>query len=98
MRAIVTLFILGTVLLTSQAVLADPPDITYDVPVVANATPAQCTSSWRGDASPASGIDISRFGSDSVEGPGVVSCTGCAIDNSSGDCVCHTCYSYYDGD
>lgn len=97
MRISLFLFILCSALIGSQAIFADAPDITHNVVMMSGATPAQCPSSMRGDAAPASGIDISRFGSNDVEGPGVQSCTGCAI-TQSGNCVCHTCYSYYDGD
>lgn len=95
MRIVLILFMFCSALLTSQMVLADAPDIDHNVQVMSGVSPSQCPSSWRGDADPATGIDISRFGSDDVEGPGVQSCTGCAI--QSGNCVCQTCYSYYDG-
>ena len=98
MRLLLTITIACCAFLSCQAVFADAPDISYNVHVRANATPAQCPSSLRGDAQPASGIDISRFGSDLVEGPGVMDCTGCAIDNQSSDCVCKRCYSFYSGD
>lgn len=97
MRILLAFFVFCSALVGSQIVLADPPDITHNVVVMTGSTPSQCTSSMRGNAAPASDIDISRFGSNDVEGPGVQSCTGCAI-NQSGNCVCKTCYSYYDGD
>lgn len=96
MRPILTISACCLMLLGYQSAMADPPDISYNVVVVQNASSSQCPTSWHGNADTDSAIDISRFGSDTVQGAGVESCTGCAI-NSNGDCSCHTCYSYFNG-
>ncbi len=76
----------------SQA--ADQPMISKNVHVMKNATAAQCTSSYRGTANP----DVTQYntalGQTDAVGAAVRSCSGCAIDPASHDCVCRTCFAY----
>lgn len=72
-----------------------PPVISRDVTVIKNATPSQCTSSWNGQANPEIVVNESGYGDNSEIAQGVLSCTDCAIDSLSKDCVCKTCYSYF---
>jgi hypothetical protein len=76
---------------------AVPPVINKNVHVIQNATTAQCPTSIRGKVGEANVITYSGIGEqDDESAPGVRSCTGCAIDSQSGDCVCETCYDYFD--
>jgi hypothetical protein len=82
----------------SMAVFAGAvePVISHNVHVVKNATPAQCNASWEGDIAPASAVDDTGAGSQTIlTAPGVRSCSSCAIEQASGDCVCKTCYDNY---
>lgn len=73
------------------------PVISTNVHVVSGATPEQCPASWSGDIGEDQQVGFSGAGEEtSNTSPGVRSCTGCAIDNKSGDCVCAKCYDYYD--
>lgn len=68
------------------------PIVNQNVTIMQNSSPAQCTSSWNGKANPA--IVQTLSGSFSGEAAGVMSCTGCALDNQS-NCVCSKCYNYF---
>lgn len=71
-----------------------PPSITHNVTVMQNASPSQCSGSWRGQADPQSATFVSGYGMDTgVTQVGVLSCTGCSLNN--GNCVCNTCYGNY---
>lgn len=72
-----------------------PPTVSRNVHVIQNARPSQCPSSWNGSASPEIVQDLSGYGNNTGIAQGVLSCTGCAIDASSNDCVCSKCYSYF---
>jgi len=93
----VLFFILAACVFALNGAVAAPgaPIVTRNVHVVPHATPSQCPSSVESRSSPVGQTDLSRFGSGTVESPGILSCTGCAIDNASGDCVCSTCYDYF---
>lgn len=81
-----------------NSILADdvtPPVINYNVHVIKNTNPSQCPSSWNGSISPETITNESQYGTSYGTAIGVQSCTGCAFDNQSGDCVCNTCYGYY---
>lgn len=87
--------VIATLLLSTGTSFADPPVISHNVHVFKNATQAQCTSSWRGRASPDAMGDVSRFGQGTVESPGLKSCVGCQVDSASQDCVCRSCYEFF---
>lgn len=72
------------------------PMIQNNVHVLQNATPSTCQAAASGRAGPADMVGYSGGGEFSgTTGPGVRSCTGCAVDNNSGDCVCKICYYYF---
>lgn len=72
------------------------PVISHNVPVMQNSSPSQCPTSWRGAVSPEAVTDLSDYGIDTgVEMVGVQSCSSCAFDQTSGNCICGTCYGYY---
>lgn len=73
-----------------------PPVVSHDVHVMQNATPSQCTN-YKGHADPVDDAEtFTRFGEDtSITGPGIRTCRGCQVDPQSQDCVCKTCYDYY---
>lgn len=76
-------------------VLAQPPIINYNVPVLFNVGPSQCPGSWRGSGQQQ---NVVRYGWDQTNtssGPTVRSCTGCAYNSSAQSCICATCYDYY---
>jgi hypothetical protein len=75
---------------------ASEPLISKNVHVVQNATSAQCPATWRGTGNPDIAERNTALGQADVVGSDVRSCTGCAIDKKSGDCVCSKCYDYSD--
>ncbi len=79
----------------SSVFSAVEPAISYNVHVIQNASPGQCQPSMRNDTGPGDTQNNTRFGQLDTSNPGVRSCTGCAIDSQSGDCVCRTCYTHY---
>lgn len=99
MKRILFVFIMTSGLMLTSAVFALPPVVNYNVEVMQNATPAQCND-WRGQIGPeensTAAADTSADGLQDMGGPGVRTCTGCAV-NQSGTCVCKTCYDYTDG-
>jgi hypothetical protein len=98
MKRILLVIMSAFIFISSNAVFADDvePVINYNVSVIKNATPAQCTASWDGDISADQEVTTDGDGMQtSTTSPGVMSCTGCAIEQKSGDCVCKTCYSNY---
>ena len=73
------------------------PVINYDVHVVQDAKPDQCPASWEGTIGEDQEVRYSGAGQETgITSPGVNSCTDCAIDKASGDCVCGTCYEHFD--
>lgn len=80
----------------SYADMAVEPVINKNVHVLRGVTPSQCPTSWMGNPGSADiNADTSGGVSNSAVGSGVRSCTGCAFDQASGDCVCATCYDNY---
>ncbi len=76
---------------------AVPPVIQHNVLIIHDASPNQCPSSMQGDMTAEVDNVASAFGGDDeLTSPGVQSCTGCAIDQQSGNCVCSTCYKHFD--
>jgi hypothetical protein len=98
MRFFSMLLIVHSILfLGDTSVFAQPPIVSHNVPVLQHATPSQCHA-WKGRVAPEGEEYYSRFGQDvSMSGPGIRSCTGCTIDSNSHDCVCRTCYDYFNG-
>lgn len=100
MKSLIILILAALILLTfrfsmAQVQLITPPSITHNVVVQQNVQPSQCPSSYRGQTSQRTATVISGYGMDtSVSQVGVLSCTGCII-NNAGDCVCDTCYGNY---
>jgi hypothetical protein len=98
MRASIMLLILSACMLMSASVFALPPVVNYNVQVMQNATPAQC-SNWRGQIGPedntTASADTAAGGLQDFGSPGIRTCTGCSV-NQSGTCVCKTCYDYTD--
>jgi len=75
---------------------AGPPVINNNVTIFQHANPGQCPSSVKMRGGNYDVTDFSGLGEqDTDSAPGVRSCTGCAIDQA-GDCVCKTCYDYFD--
>lgn len=70
--------------------------VSHDVHVLQNATQSQCMNYRGGYAGEA---DVEAFtsygGFTGTSGAGVQTCSDCAIDPNSNDCVCRTCYSYF---
>lgn len=72
------------------------PSFSTKVHILKNVTPAQCPSTWRGNAQQANptmmipsnmnGISQARPTSN------FQSCSGCSYDKASHDCVCNACY------
>jgi hypothetical protein len=96
MKHIFTLLISAFLILFCTSIFASPePVISHNVPVVMNAQPSQCPSSYESDAAPEDVQTYSSFGDvNTLSGPGVRSCSNCAID-SNHNCVCQTCYDNY---
>ena len=90
------LMLLAAVAISAYA-FQSPPMISNNVHVITNATPQQCKSYESGKVAPSEQFTVnSRFGSGNGEGnAGVRSCNNCKIDPASNDCVCASCYSYY---
>jgi hypothetical protein len=85
------------ILMISNTVLAQTPVVQYNLVVIQNATPSQCQASWNGRPNQE---DVARTGAGQdygLSGPVVRSCTECALvsSNQSQDCVCKTCYDYF---
>ncbi|TAK73295.1 MAG: hypothetical protein EPO11_08650 [Gammaproteobacteria bacterium] len=96
MKYFLMVLILQGIIFSYATAFALPPAVSENVPVLQNATPAQCPSSFRGRVGAEDVEVISRFGGDTgTSGAGVRTCTGCAIDPSSQACVCKTCYDYF---
>ena len=99
MKYFLTLFTFYCLLLGYNTTFAEdisPPIINNDMHVLFNIHPSQCPSSWNGRVDPETMTIISGYGMDTgVSTVGVQSCIGCAFDSSSHDCVCKTCYSYF---
>ena|SRR5204863_9800353 len=95
MRKLITLIIIPAILLFSIIIFAAPPVINKNVTVISKSSPAQCTSSLRTRIGSDIMTTYSGMGEqDDESAPGVRSCTGCSI--QEGDCVCSTCYDYFD--
>lgn len=90
-----SLVLLGIFVTTTA--FAQAPIISRNVHVVHNATPSQCPSTWNSKgASENVGVVYDTGGGQyNAVNPGIDSCVNCAIDSKSQDCVCGTCYSYY---
>jgi hypothetical protein len=94
LRLLIALFLVLTY--TNSYAIAVEPSINNNVHVLRGVTPSQCPSSWRGNPGTADiQADTGEGMSNSAVGSGVTSCTGCAFDQASGDCVCATCYNNY---
>lgn len=94
MKASFITLILHVFLFISFSVFAQAPvNITHDVHVNQG---GQCPSTWRGRVGPEDTANYSSFGEyNALSAPGILSCTGCARDPQSNDCICHTCYADY---
>ena len=92
MKRALLLFVLYSIFTATMAFAE--PIVTNNVHVFPNATPTQCTADWNGDSQPIEDEFATGSGGGNIITPGMLSCTGCAIDTSSGDCVCKTCYDY----
>ena len=98
MRTLLRLSVLTCCLLVANVLFAAPPTVHYNLQVLQNATPSQC-SDYRGQIAPEENSTehdspiggMSMFGS-----PGIRACTGCSV-NQAGTCVCNKCYDYTDG-
>jgi len=94
MKSILKLLIISISFIASASAVAEPI-VTRNVHVIRNATASQCPSSYNGRGSDEISTTVSGAGqNNNIATPGLLSCTGCAVDNTSGDCVCKTCYSY----
>lgn len=94
LRLALTVFLLLSSTATFAYVVA--PVINYNVHVLKNATPAQCTSSMESEiGAEITQVDSAYGNNDELTSPGVQSCTDCAIDSQSKDCVCGTCYQHF---
>jgi hypothetical protein len=94
MKLLLILSIFGVVLSCGIAAAGEPV-INYNVHVGHNLP--QCNSTWEGRMGPYSEEILSGIGENAVQtSPVVRSCTGCALNNQSQDCVCKTCYDYFD--
>lgn len=95
----IILSIFATMLfVTTNSVFADDvePMVNYNVTVKKNVTPEQCPADWNGDAGSDQEIAYNGGGTETdTTSPGVMSCTGCAVDQNK-NCVCKTCYTNYD--
>lgn len=99
MRLFIALFILLCSLFAQLQLHAEgmsSPIIRYNVPILQNASPSQCQAARRGQAAPE---EVNAYtgagGYSGSSGPGVRSCTGCTVDPSSQNCICRTCYYYF---
>jgi hypothetical protein len=82
----------------SSAFAVVSPVIQHNVSILQNATPAQCRAAQQGRAAPTDVESYSGFGEyTGLSSPGMRSCSGCAVNSQSEDCVCKTCYYYFDG-
>lgn len=96
MKSLLISFAILISLLCGQ-VFASEPIISNNVTVVKNATPAQCPASWEGSVAPDQmQVESGAGTSTMLTSPIIRSCEGCAIEPSSGDCVCKKCYDHYD--
>jgi len=96
MKSINKILILLIICFNSAFVFASEPVITYDVRLLQNATQAQCMAAQNADVGPVHEEVYSSAGEyDGDSGPGVRSCSGCKVDYSTKDCICRTCYSYF---
>lgn len=98
MWSIIKLLILLTLLFATPLLYAQPPVISRNVTVITNVNSNQCPVAWRGKSGQE---NITRYGAGAdynMSGPVIRSCTGCrpVINQSnSTDCVCRTCYDYF---
>ena len=90
----ISLFFIG--LLFSSALFASSEPIVYhNVTVATNVQGSQCPATIDSDAAPEDVQSYTGFGDvNSLSGPGIRSCTNCAVDNNK-NCVCETCYDNY---
>ena len=89
----IVLIVCHLILFISFSAVAEPI-ITRDVPVLEHVDPSQCPSSWRNEAGPAD-VTHPHLSQYDTSGPGVRSCTDCYYQSSTQNCVCKTCYSYF---
>lgn len=92
MRYTYILFLCCGALSITAPALAQEPIINYNVHVTHNASPAQCSSMWKGQATDVSTQYYSGYGEEYNTTAAVQSCTGCSYDGNSRDCVCNVCY------
>lgn len=98
MKSIFWILILQSLLLLSGSVIAGiitAPSVNRNVHVIQNTTPSGCPRSWNGEIGPEEVSEATGYGMQSGTAVGVQSCTGCAFDSKSHDCVCNRCYGYY---
>lgn len=94
MLKVISGVIMMLVLSTYAYAFSGPPDITYNVTVAQNVAENQCPASWEGQTSPDIVNVMSGLGNEQENtGPVIRSCSNCAI--QSGNCVCGTCYDYF---
>lgn len=100
MSRIFQILLFGSLLLISLSVYAEggeEPIISNNVHVMQNTTSSQCPSSWKGRVYPDAMQVLTGAGEEYTQtGPIVRACSQCSFDNQSRDCVCATCYDYYD--
>jgi len=98
MKPIFILLILQLIFLSYTKAFAGPPIVSFNVHVFQHASPSQCSGSWRGRVGPEDVSSYTRLGDvNDLSGPVVRSCTGCAVNSRSHDCVCRRCYDYFNG-
>lgn len=95
MKSVFMLLILTSFLVCSMG-FAQSPLVRKDVHVLKNATDDQCQAAANGRAGPQDMVGYSGAGEfTGTTGPGVRSCTNCAVDYRTQDCVCKLCYYYF---
>src|SRR5690348_11493429 len=99
MKRILQVTICSCLLLFNMAAYAEggeEPIVNNNVHVMQNTTSSQCPASWKGRTYPDAMQVLTGGGEQSMQsGPIVRSCEGCSFDGQSRDCVCSTCYDYY---
>ena len=99
MKCLFILLILqGLLILAIQSAFANyvEPDVERNVHILQNATPTACQAASNGSSGPQDVTSDTRYGAyNGTTGAGIRSCSDCAVDPTSGDCVCRICYYYF---
>lgn len=97
MQTILRLLAITVMLFGCGIIFAAQPIITYNVVVKQNTDAAHCPASWGGESGNDILTEVSGQGiNDGIDTAGIESCTDCAFDAKTHNCVCKTCYGYYD--